>query len=92
MKYYTLRARKGQRLSARIAALEKNAAFQVYLPGYAFTPDENTFIVTGSSLQGAGETDDAATWQGELPNTGRYLIVVGATRGDAAYRLNIGVR
>lgn len=92
VKYYTLRAREGQRLSATITAPEKNAVFQIYRPGYAFTPDQSTLAATSASLQGAGETDDAATWEGELPNTGKYLIVVGGTRGNATYRLNISVR
>jgi hypothetical protein len=92
VKCYTLRARKGQRLSATITSPEKNAVFQIYRPGYGFTPDQSTLTATSTSLQGAGETDDAATWEGELPGTGKYLIVVGATRGNATYRLNISVR
>jgi hypothetical protein len=91
VKYYTLRARKGQRLSATITALEKNAVFQIYRPGYAFMPDQSALTTTSTFLRGAGETDDAATWEGELPSTGNYLIVVGATRGNATYRLNISI-
>lgn len=92
VKYYTLQARKGQRLRATITAPEKNAAFQIYTPGYAFTPDQSALMETSRPLQGAGETDDAVTWEGELPSTGKYLIVVGATRGNATYRVNISVR
>lgn len=92
VKYYTLRARKGQRLSATITAPEKNAVFQIYRPGYAFTPDQSALSPTSASLQGAGETDDAAAWEGELPSTGKYLIVVGGTRGNTTYSLNIRVR
>jgi hypothetical protein len=92
VKYYTLRARKGQRMSATITAPENNAVFRIYRPGYEFTPDQSALTATGASLQGAGETDDSARWEGELPSTGKYLIVVGATRGNTTYRLNISVR
>lgn len=92
VKYYTLQARKGQRLMATITAPEKNVAFQIYAPGYAFTADQSALKETSTPLQGAGETDDAVTWEGELPSTGKYLIVVGATRGNATYRVNISVR
>jgi hypothetical protein len=91
VRYYTLRARKGQRLAATIVAPEKNAVLQIYRPSYAFMPDQSTLTATSTSLEGAGEADDATTWQGELPRTGKYLIVVGATRGNATYRLNISV-
>lgn len=92
VKYYTLQARKGQRLRATITAPEKNAAFQIYSPGYAFTADQSTLTETSTPLQGAAETDDAVTWEGELPSTGKYLIVVGATRGNSTYKVNISVR
>jgi hypothetical protein len=39
----------------------------------------------------AGETDDATVWQGTLPVSGKYLIVVGGTRGNAAYKLKITI-
>lgn len=89
--YYTLRARKGQRLGIAIASPDRNAAFEVYCPGYALSRDELSFIMTCTSLRGVENTDDQPAWEGELPSTGKYLIVVRATRGHAAYRLDVGV-
>ncbi len=37
----------------------------------------------------AEETTD---WSGELPRSGDYVIVVGGTRGNASYRLEVTVR
>lgn len=76
---YIVGARSGQRMSVRVTALEKNAAFQIETPG-------------GSFLEGAGEMDDATTFNGTLPESGDYRIVVGGTRGNASYRLTITIR
>jgi hypothetical protein len=77
--HYTLRARAGQNLKVSISALEKNAAFQIYLPGRKKT------------LKGAGETDDAVRWNGKLPVSGNYTIEVGSTRGNAGYKLSVAL-
>ncbi|WP_270938167.1 hypothetical protein [Falsiroseomonas oryzae] len=85
---YSLGARAGQTMTLRIAAPEDNAVFQIYAPGARITPDG----VAGTALKGAGEGEDARQWQGVLPADGRYLIVVGATRGNATYRLQVAIR
>ena len=77
--HYTLRARAGQKLKVSISAMEKNAAFQIYLPDRKKT------------LKGAGETDDALRWNGKLPVTGNYTIEVGSTRGNAGYKLLVAL-
>lgn len=77
---YYLGASGGQTMSVRITSLEKNAVFQVYLPGEQ------------EALPGAGEEDDATNWSGELPADGEYVIVVGGTRGNATYKLTISIK
>ena len=75
---YRLGARAGQRLRVFIRAAEGNAVFQLLAPG-------------GRPLPGAGEMDDARRWSGVLPATGDYTVVVGGTRGNAAYRLTVAI-
>lgn len=77
---YYLGAKKGQTMSVRISSLEKNAVFQIYLPGEQ------------EPLSGAGEEDDAMKWSGELPADAEYVIVVGGTRGNASYKLTISIK
>ena len=75
---YRLAAKAGQTLHVEIVSVEENAAFQIFLPGKG-----------NKTLPGAGETDDAAKWNGTLPKTGAYRIVVGAARGNAEYTLRV---
>ncbi len=90
---YSLEARGGQHMSLRIAAVEGNAAFQVYAPGAVpRTGSDGALEVAGEALPGAGEGDDATRWAGVLPRSGAYLLVVGATRGNATYRLTVEIR
>jgi hypothetical protein len=86
--FYYLTARAGQSMEVKIGALENNAAFAIYKPGYKIVSDE----IKGDTLAGAGETDDATRWKGKLPVTGKYLFVVGGTRGNATYEMKITVR
>jgi hypothetical protein len=86
--YYYLTARAGQNMEVRIRALEDNAAFTIYKPGYRIGADE----IKGETLPRAGEMDDATRWIGRLPASGRYLFVVGGTRGNATYEMTITVR
>jgi hypothetical protein len=80
MDRYILGAKAGQQMSVRITSLEDNAAFHIYVPGFKKT------------LDGAGETDDATLWTGKLPASGDYMIVVGGTRGNASYRLEVTIK
>ncbi|MGZ8847818.1 MAG: hypothetical protein ACXW3C_15270 [Pyrinomonadaceae bacterium] len=77
---YYLGAKKGQTMSVKITSLEKNAVFQVFLPGEQ------------EALAGAGEEDDATNWSGELPEDAEYVIVVGGTRGNATYKLTVSIK
>ena len=76
---YTVGAKAGQRMTVRLRSLENNAVFQIYRPGGR------------RPLAGAGEGEDATSWEGELPSTGNYVIVVGGTRGGAEYSLSISI-
>lgn len=76
---YLIGARAGQKMTVKISAEEQNAVFQIYQPGNSKT------------LAGAGEGQDATDWSGSLPVTGDYTIVVGGTRGNATYKLNVKI-
>jgi hypothetical protein len=90
---YYLTARAGQTMVVSLAALENNAVFAIYQPGFKVTSDQEGFReIKGASLPKAGESDDATAWEGPLPISGKYLIVVGGTRGNATYKLTIAIR
>ena len=90
---YFLTAKAGQKMEVSITALEKNAAFAIYQPGYKAGKDEDGILeIKGTSLKGAGEGEDATAWEGVLPASGKYLILVGPTRGNATYKLKITIR
>lgn len=82
---YLIGAAKGQYLSLRITASEDNAVADVFLPG-ANDADETN--VQGTPLPGAREVKSAVV---QLPVSGTYLIVVGGTRGNAHYKLSVGI-
>jgi hypothetical protein len=76
---YLLKASRNQTMTVTITSLEDNAVFQI------------KDMKTGKYLQGAGSGDDATSFMGELPSSGDYKIIVGGTRGNATYTLNVGV-
>jgi hypothetical protein len=89
---YFLTAKAGQQMEVSITAVEKNVAFAIYQPGYKAGKDADGILeIKGTSLQGAGEGEDATTWSGVLPAAGKYLILVGPTRGNATYKLKISI-
>jgi hypothetical protein len=89
---YFVTARAGQTLEVSISALEDNAVFSIYQPGSVAVEKVGVTKVTGNTLPKAGETDDATVWKGALPVSGKYLIVVGGTRGNATYKLRVTIR
>ena len=90
---YFLTAKAGQKMEVSITAPEKNAAFAIYQPGYKAGKDADGILeIKGATLKGAGEGEDATTWKGALPASGKYLILVGPTRGNASYQLKISIR
>jgi hypothetical protein len=89
---YMFGARAGQTASLRISAPENNAVFQIYAPGAEPEIRDSIMEIRGEALPGAAEGDDAVQWEGILPSSGSYLLVIGPTRGNAEYRLNITIR
>jgi hypothetical protein len=87
---YFLTAKAGQKLEVSISAVEQNAAFTIYQPGYKAGKDADGILeINGATLKGAGEGEDATVWKGVLPGSGKYLILVGGRRGNATYKLKI---
>jgi hypothetical protein len=89
---YELVARKGQTMTVKISAEEDNAAITIYRPGAKVKPEDDMTVIEGATLAGAGEGEDATRWSGKLPDSGKYLIEVGATRGGASYRMTVGIK
>jgi len=86
--YYFITARAGQTMAVTVSSEEENAVFDVYAPGARIVMDDGMETIEGEALDNAVEQQD---WQGELPNSGRYTLVVGGTRGNASYRLRVGI-
>lgn len=76
---YILGARAGQKMTVSIKSVEDNAVFQIYFAGEQ------------ESLEGAGDGDDARKWSGVLSDSVDYVIVVGSTRGNATYKLEVKI-
>jgi hypothetical protein len=90
---YFLTGKAGQKMEVSISAAEQNAAFTIYQPGYKAGKDADGLLeIKGTALKGAGEGEDATAWKGVLPTSGKYLILVGGTRGNATYKLKITIR
>lgn len=89
---FSLEARAGQTLTARITAPEGNAVFQIWRPGAVPRQQDGMAVIDGTALPGAAEGEDARSWSGKLPASGAYLIVVGGTRGNAEFRLSVTVQ
>lgn len=82
---YTIGAGQGQYLSLTMLSLENNAVFDVYQPGFKVSAEGD---VQGQRLNGAS---GVTRFTGQLPVKGQYLIVVGGTRGNADYKLSVGI-
>lgn len=89
---YSITAKAGQTMTVAISAEEDNAVFQIYQPGAKFVKDDGVMELKGEFLPQAGDEDDARSWRGKLPKSGKYWIVVGGTRGNASYRLKVAVK
>lgn len=63
-----------------MAALENNVAFSIYEPE------------ASEAIPGAEEENDLTSWGGTLSKSGTYRIVVGGTRGNATYKLQVSVQ
>jgi len=89
---YSVKALAGQYMTVTITAPDDNAVFQIYEPGAEVTRDSDGLLTfTGAALVHAGEGDDATRWSGRLPKSGGYLVVVGSTRGNARYSMDVKI-
>jgi hypothetical protein len=89
---YFLTGKAGQKMEVSISAVEQNAAFAIFQPGYKAGKDADGILeIKGVALPGAGQGEDATAWKGVLPSSGKYLILVGGTRGNATYKLKITI-
>jgi hypothetical protein len=73
---YLLGARAGQTMLVHLTSKGNNAAIDVL--------DSD-----GNAVEGTAKSDD---WSGVLPKNGDYKIIVRATRGTAAYTLEVTIR
>ncbi|MBS1186009.1 MAG: hypothetical protein H6R04_27 [Burkholderiaceae bacterium] len=89
---YSVTAKAGQTMTVAVSAKEDNAAFQIYEPGAKFVKEDGMTDIKGATLPKAGEEDDAKSFSGPLPKSGKYLIVVGGTRGNASYKLKVAIK
>ena len=76
---YVLGAAKGQKFSVSIRSLEDNAGFYIKKPG-------------GGFLGTMTESASGNSYNGTLPVSGKYRIVVSPTRGNATYQISFSVR
>jgi predicted phage tail protein len=84
--FYSFEARAKQTLLVKITSVENNAVFDVYAPGAKIKKIDGYYEVNGKELA-AEQTNRKVV----LPKTGKYLIVVGGTRGNATYKLTVAI-
>lgn len=53
---------------------------------------ENNAVFDVRGPRGRSLAEEATDWEGQLPRSGDYVIVVGGTRGNASYTLEVTVR
>ena len=89
---YSVKASAGLIMTVTITAPDDNAVFQIYEPGTQIGRDADGLLqFTGKALANADNGDDATRWSGRLPRTGTYLIVIGSTRGNARYSMDVKI-
>lgn len=75
---YILGASKGQNMYVNVTSLEDNADFYILSPSQTFV---------GDGLEERG----IKNFNGKLPESGNYKIVVSPSRGNATYKINFRV-
>jgi hypothetical protein len=76
---YLLGASRGQTMTIKLSSLENNAEFDL------LSPSNKSGV---RRLLQAG----SLSWTGVLPTSGDYQIVVGSSRGNASYQLQVTIR
>lgn len=78
---YPITAKAGQTMQVKVSNKQHLVLFRIQKPG-----KEDAY------LPKAGEDDDATQWEGTLPVSGTYKIIVGAMRGeDTRYTLDVRI-
>ena len=78
---YPVTAKAGQTMRVKVSNKLKLVLFHIQMPGKG-----------DAYLPKAGEEDDATQWEGTLPESGTYKIIVGAMRGkDTRYTLDVQI-
>ena len=89
---YSVSAKAGQTMTVSLTTPDGNAVFQLYEPGTTIGRDNDGLLeFHGQALHGAADGEDATRFQGRLPKNGTYLIVVGSTRGNARYSMDVKI-
>jgi hypothetical protein len=76
---YLVGATKGQRLTVKIGSLENSAVFDVAAP-------------SGGMAQRRLLLREASEWTTTLPASGDYQIIVGSTRGNSTFWLQVTIQ
>ncbi len=87
---YPINASADQTMTVTLSGVEDNVVFQVYPPGTHYSRDEFD-VWTFHARPVRGTEGDTTSWSGRLTSGGQYLIVVGGTRGNASYSLNVRI-
>ena len=89
---YSVNAKAGQTMTVTITTPDGNAVFQLYEPGTTIGRDNDGLLeFHGQALHGAADGEDATRWSDRLPKSGSYLIVVGSTRGNARFSMDVKI-
>ncbi len=94
---WSISAKAGQSGDIRVTSAEDNVSFRIYQPPAALKHGASGLEVEGAQLPGVIPVQglDAGAgrhWTGVLPAAGRYYVVVGSDRGNAAYALTVTVK
>jgi hypothetical protein len=89
---YSVKVPAGATLIVTLTAPDDNAVFQIYEPGTTIGRDNDGLLeFHGKALHGADEGEDATRWSGRLKRSGVYLIVIGSTRGNAKFSVDVKI-
>ena len=90
---YALPLRYGQRLVILQGTdPSTQSVLQLFRPPWRIERADQSFTIIGAALPGTEDGREATRFEGRVPVTGDYLLVVGATSGGGGYRIMIGAR
>ena len=90
---YAVEAGMGQTLEIEVTSPDRNVVVSVYRPGYRVRAASDGPDFVGATLRGASDEDEATRIVSRLPASGRYLLVLGTTRGAGGeFHMRVDVR